>query len=108
MIGDAAAVDHATNFSPRTSARCICGQVIEARGVGRPRQSCSERCARRRDHVIRKLRRRWERIHLWRIADRDRYPRAWRRAEIRALLVEIKELERPLDARGRAAGRWRP
>lgn len=46
-------------------SRCLCGGALVQQPVGRPRTTCSPACRRRRDNLVRMLRRREQWLAQW-------------------------------------------
>lgn len=87
--------DRGKNARP---ARCLCGAPMPPRRpTGRPRLSCSLDCARKRDHLIRMVRRREEWLTAWHAeATRAAYTRARIESEVWTLRAELQGLLRVL------------
>jgi hypothetical protein len=86
----------------RFPSTCRCGQPLPRRATGRSRRTCSLRCSRERDAIIRRLRRRIEWIGAWREEEgRRNFTRERIRTELRTLVAEADALREALGLPGR-------
>src|SRR5262249_54073809 len=97
-LGDPARVSVLSERGGKGSpAFCACGTRLQQPPTGRKRFACSPLCQRRRDALVKKIRRVREALDLWRAERRmGRYSQAQIRTEMKVLREELDALEREL------------